>query len=125
MRPNNTQIVKGTIVANVTGPVAVVWINGAVRASWQIVTSGTGIVNGVYKLQVSNDKPVGAFPENFIPTNWNDVASATATVNVSTPTAFMIPFQELSYEYARIFFTDSSSGAATGSTLIDMKSIAF
>lgn len=122
MRPNRATIVKPGQAANVSANVGVVYADCMVRASWQIVTSDA--VNGAFKVQASNDMPVGVAINAFVPTNWNDITSATVTLS-GTGLVGLIPSQELSYAYLRIVFTDASGGTSAGSYSINMSSIGF
>ncbi len=127
MRPNNATVVTAqptNATINLTNSNGhVIWSNGIVRASFQAAVSA-GTVNGALKVQASNDKPTGAMPENFIPTNWNDISGATVTI-ATAATSYMIPYQELCYEYLRLVYTDASGGTATSTITVQMKSIAF
>ncbi len=88
-----------------------------VRISGQAVVSSGSFV-GSFTLQVSNDKPVGQFPSQFQPTNWNSIGSTTILANASTSAtvkSFMFPQTEVCYSYGRIVYTDGSAAAALGS----------
>lgn len=95
------------------------------RISGQAVVSSGSFV-GSFTLQVSNDNPVGAFPGQFQPTNWNTLGSTTilAACSVSaTVKSFMFPQTELCYTYGRIVFTDLSAAASLGSYNFNIKAM--
>lgn len=132
MFANNSLISPTASVAgNASSNSKNVWADSIARASFQVATLGTGVINGTFQLQGSNDQAVGAPAGQFNPINWTNIGPAS-TVNVATPTAVYLLAAaaglqniETSYEYMRVVFTDASSGAATGTFSIRMKSIGF
>lgn len=65
-------------------------------------TSGAA---GTLKIQASNDHPVAA---GAVPTNWNDIPSAT--IAVTGAGSFLVPKVDLCYEYIRIVYTNTGAG---------------
>jgi len=66
---------------------------------------------GTLKLQASNDDSEAA---NFVPVNWSDIPGAT--IAVAGAGAYLIPNQEICYEYIRAVYT--STGAGTISVVL-------
>lgn len=75
---------------------------------------GTGSAAGTMKLQASNDNPLSG---GNVPTNWNDIPSAT--VSVSGAGSYLIPKTDICYEYVRVVYTNSG----TGTIAVNFKSI--
>ena len=74
---------------------------------------GDATAAGSIKLQASNDF-LNASPTSqgsFVPTNWVDIPSATATVTAGAKT--LIPATEIAYRYVRIVFTQTTPGSTT------------
>lgn len=120
MRPSNSLIVNGAIgsASFNSGPV---WAYDIVRCSVQ-VSVPTGGVNGSLQLQASNDQFQGVPPNQFQPTNWSNVGTASVTFSTtSTAKTFLIVETECCYEYLRVAFTDSTGGAGTGALTVRMK----
>lgn len=73
----------------------------------------TGTPTGSLKLQASNDPetndsvPLSGAP----PTNWTDVANSTVAVSAAGNTMWNVA--DVAYNYVRVIYTDSSSGAST------------
>ncbi len=100
----------------------VVWAGSIVRASFQI-TVGSGSAVGTLQLQASNDQSSGLPANQFLPTNWNNVGTASVSCSTTaTSRSFLIVSTECSYEYLRCAWTDSSGGAANGLVSIRMVS---
>lgn len=82
---------------------------------WGAQVISTGTVGGNFKIQVSFD-PVAQANATFLktgaPTNWTDLASSsqTTTTNGNVYWTYEWP----GYNWARIVFTDTSSGSNTG-----------
>lgn len=118
MLPSNSALINA-VAANANINSTIAWADKIVRASFQVSTTGTAA--GSLQVQVSNDIAVGAYPNKFIPTNWGNLGSA---LSVTTgPAVFFISETEMSYEYIRVVYTDSTSGAATGTITVRMKSM--
>jgi hypothetical protein len=75
-------------------------------ASLQVVTTGTAA--GSVKLQVSND-------DNGSVTNWSDLTGAT--VSVSGANVYLIPAQNMSYQYVRAVYTVTSGTGTITATM--------
>lgn len=118
MNPNNNVVIPVTL-ANTNINSSVQWSDKIVRASFQIVA--TGDAAGSLQLQVSNDQAVGKPAYQYVPTNWSNLGSA---VVIAGGTIYLIAETEMSYEYLRLVYTDSSSGASTGTVAARMKSMA-
>lgn len=72
--------------------------------SLQAIVAGGSSPTGTIKLQSSNDPcPPGNLPNNFTPTNWSDIASATASF--SADGVVVIPKTDLCYRWIRIVVT--------------------
>jgi hypothetical protein len=84
--------------------------------SAQVVATGTAAAT--VKIQASNDNPVSGTGQ--APTNWTDIASASATVS-GAGTA-LIPKTDLCYQWIRVSVS-SSSGA--GNLQVNVKVIGF
>lgn len=81
-----------------------------------IATFSDGSAAGTLKVQISNDAPPfsGLQPEQFVPTNWVDLASAT--VSVASGGTVVIPKTDISYQYMRLVWTRS---AGSGTFLVN------
>ena len=122
MRPNNS-LITNNISNSASFNSGVVWANDIVRSSFQIVC-GSGSAAGLAQLQASNDIAVGLPPNQFIPTNWSNVGTASVLCSTTASNrAFLITETECSYEYLRVQWTDLSGGSANGLVSIRMKSI--
>lgn len=117
MRPNNSLIIPSQ-VANLSINSTPVWADCIVRASVQAVVTGT--VNGAIQLQVSNEQAFGAPANQFVPTNWSDLGSS---IPLTSAGSYSIPLFESSYEYLRVVYADASSGSATGTVAVRIKSM--
>jgi len=117
MRPNTATVMQVSVssaASTYTSSTIFGW--DIIRCSYQVI--GSGSFNGTFKLQGSNQKPVGAKPQlQFTPTAWNDLGSSSAITASTTASIknFITPIQEVCYAYYQIVFTDASSGLATGS----------
>jgi hypothetical protein len=84
-------------------------------ASCQAVATGT--IAGTLKLQVSNDPASG----NVTPTNWTDLSGATVPIT-GTAGTFLIPYQQLCYQWVRAVFT-ASGGTGTLTANMTMQGV--
>ncbi len=77
-------------------------------ASVQCVATGSSSA-GACKLQGSNDFPAqqGVFAANFTPTNWTDIASATATI--AGATAILVPVTPICHQWLRVVTTQTAA----------------
>lgn len=73
----------------------------------------TGSATGTLKLQVSND-------DNGSPTNWSDLTGAT--VSVSGAGVYLIPAQNMSYQFIRAVYTAASG---TGTITVNAHMVGF
>jgi len=123
MRPSNS--LMGNPLGGATSSSSnAMWATDIVRASFQIYINGP--LSGTFKIQASNDQAQGVPASQFAPSNWVTIGS-TASIVASTTSAastFLFPAIEVSYEYLRINYTDSSSGSANGSVSMRMKTLA-
>lgn len=71
----------------------------------------TATPTGTLKLQASSDPEEFGPPNNFIPTNWTDVANSS--VSISASGNFMWNVFDVSYNWARMVYTDASGGTST------------
>lgn len=119
MRPSTSTVLR-TSISSASSVYNSTTVYGwdIVRCSYQ-ATVGSGSLSGTFKLQASNDLPVGLPPNQFTPTNWNDIASSSVVVASSTASirSFITPIQEVCYSYYRVVFTDASSGTLSSVTV--------
>lgn len=84
-----------------------------------IISSTTGAgINATAQLQVSNDPII-----KDSPSNWISLTGKLLTIN-GTDSEIIEKF-DVSYNWGRIVFTDSSGGTATGTSVIRTKTIGF
>lgn len=113
MRPSNSLIVNGVSCSN-TFNSNVVWATDIVRCSFQMTVS-SGRCAGSFKLQGSNDFATGLPPNQFNPTNWNDIGSTSVSCSsTATARSFLSPAVDIGYEYVRGVWSDASGGSADG-----------
>lgn len=82
---------------------------------YSIAANISGTPNGIIKLQASNDPATDETPPSGVPfptpTNWADIERSTFTVTTSGTTMWNV--YDVAYNYVRVVYTDSSSGAST------------
>lgn len=110
MKPNNQPNISA--LANMSTDGAVIPTVQVFQCSAQLVATGSAA--GTLKLQFSND----VVPTPVAPTNWNDITDAT--VSVAGIGSYGIEKTELCYNYIRAVYTDSSSGMATGTVVVQV-----
>ncbi len=71
----------------------------------------TGTPTGNFKLQASNDPYVSNPTSLQLPTNWTDVADSTFTVTAAGNVMWNV--ENPMYNWVRVVYTDTSSGAST------------
>lgn len=124
MRPSTSTVMTVTAASNsATSSTIFGW--DIIRCSYQVIGSGT--FSGSFKLQGSNQQPVGGKPQlQFTPTAWNDLGSSSMITASTTASIknFITPIQEVCYSYYQIVYTDLSGGTATGSFQIRFNSFA-
>lgn len=122
MRPNNSLVVSNLSTGTASFVSSAFWIQDVVRASFQ-VTLASGSFTGAFTIQASNDQPVGKFPNQYEPTNWNTLGSVTVVCSsgAATGTTFLIQGVETCYEYGRVQYTAANGGVAQGSANVRMK----
>lgn len=82
-----------------------------VSASFQAVF-GDVTAAGTIKVQASNDPSTARYnSNNFQPTNWSDIPSATATVTAGVAPIIIIP--NVVHEWLRVVYTRTSGGSTT------------
>lgn len=115
MRPSNQMIANTNSSGSFSSAVVYAW--DIVRASFQAnVTAGS--INGTFQVQGSNQNASGASPQTFIPTQWNNISSATVVASSSaTQSSFLILPIECSYNYLRVNYTPAVA-ALVGSVTI-------
>lgn len=124
MRPNNYTALNGLSAATVQNSLA---IDGSqlYACSVQGILAGGGSNVGTLKIQSSDDPPylctVGT-SGNLIPTNWNDIASASVTFSGNG--SMTIPKTDLCYQWIRIVYTQTS-GTGVNTITANVKTIAF
>lgn len=82
-------------------------VNQIVSASFQIVTTDATAA-GTFKLQFSNDLPT-TDRQNFVPTNWTDIPSASAVMAAGVAPGIVIA--NMAFSYIRVSFTRSAGAA--------------
>lgn len=87
--------------------------------SGQIVFTDVA-ATGTAKLQFSNDFSNNGDLGSFVPTNWNDIPSATVTVTVGSTNA--IPMVDVCYQWIRLVWTRT---AGAGTLIATIKSNGF
>lgn len=107
MRNYPVNILKGADNISVTG--SSFFVGQAVAASFTNVFGDTG-ADGSIKIQGSNDIPVGD-PTQFVPTNWNDIPSASSTIASGVGPAIVLP--TMNFQYIRAIYTSVSGGTTT------------
>lgn len=114
MIPNNNPLFTSLAALNdqTSGPQ---WSEKIVRASFQLVTTDAS-ADGTIQVQASNDQAYGAPANQFQPTNWNNLGSP---VTVSGLGSFLIPEFECSYEYLRLVWLSTATGAQTVAPIAD------
>lgn len=113
MRANNNILLNAVSPASNQVSVAQ-WSDNIVRASFQLVATGTAA--GTIQIQGSNDQAVGAPANQFQPTNWSNVGSAVTVTGIG---AYLVPEIEMSYEYLRLSYVSTATGAMTVSPIAD------
>lgn len=101
MRYYNDPIMSATVAASGTTNGTALVVQLARFVSAQAVVTSTA--NGTLKIQVSNDDGVS-------PTNWSDLTGAT--VSIAGAGSYLIPAQNMSYQWLRVVYT-ASSGSGT------------
>lgn len=103
MRTNN-ELVANNVLSSGTSFSNVMLSEQWIRTSFQI-TCGSGSLVGTFTVQGSNDKPVGTPPNQFSPTNWNNIGSSQQVVcSFSVGTCALIPYFDTCYHWHRIQF---------------------
>lgn len=101
MHKVNVNVLSGAATGSITG--AKIDSNQLMAASFQVVT-GDVAVAGTVKIQASNDICNDQYqPDQFTPTNWSDIPSATSTVAAGVGP--LITINQLSYRWMRVVFT--------------------
>lgn len=111
MRYYNDPVMSATVSASGTTNGTAVNVQLARFASVQAVVTSTA--NGTLKLQVSND-------DNGSATNWSDLTGAT--VSISGANTYLIPAQNMSYQWIRAVYTASSG---SGTIVVNMHVVGF
>ncbi len=115
MRPFNSQFLTSGVTGSGSFSISSsIYADSIVRASFQFTVSSGSCV-GTFQIQGSNDQAVGIPANQFTPTNWSTITSASVSCSTTALSkVFMILPIETSYEYMRVQFTDGSAGAANG-----------
>ena len=108
MRSLNFQLMNALNIA-MAPQSAIVWSPNLFRVSVQCVFTGSS-PDGSIQLQGSNDCTTSN-PNSFTPTNWSNIGSS---VSVSGTGIYLIPEQEICYEYVWLIYTQvSGTGTIT------------
>jgi len=121
--PNNCPIAIN-FPSQTSSATGVIWSQKIVRASFQVVV-GSGSLTGTFNLQASNDfaEGNGAFPNQFIPTNWSTVGTTSVICSSTGANAtFLLSSTEMSYEYLRLQYVAGNSGNTPGLYTVRIKS---
>lgn len=114
MRPSNSLIASNGLSGTASFVSSVVWGWDIVRFSVQVTVSSGSMV-GTFQMQGSNDQAQGLPPNQFQPTNWNNIGTSSVVASSSaTALSFLIIATESSYEYLRLRYVDGSAGASLG-----------
>lgn len=94
-----------------------------VRTSFQIACTAGGI-NGTFSVQGSNDIAVGVPPNQFIPTNWNNIGSSQSVVcSFSVGTCALIPWFDTCYKYHRLIYAAVGGTAGSFSARAEVRAL--
>jgi hypothetical protein len=107
MRNVVTIALSATDDGNQTG--LAIWAAQLVSASFQGILSDN-IATGSFKIQASNDRPPDGSLTAFVPTNWADIPSATATF---ANQAGLVTIGQMAYQWVRVVFTSTLAGSGT------------
>ena len=116
MRNYPVQVMSAVNTSTQTG--SAFFVGQAAAASF-VITNGDTSAAGTVKIQGSNDLPVGD-PNQFVPTNFNDIPSATSTIASGVGPAIVLP--TMNFQYIRAVFTRSGGGTTT--IVINMSALA-
>lgn len=83
---------------------------------YSIAFNVTGTPTGTVKLQASNDPETNDTIPLPAPANWVDIANSSFSLTASGETMWNV--QYVAYNYVRVVYTDSSSGASTATVNI-------
>lgn len=108
MRITNAVIATGANTGSVTG--SAIDSNQLYQASFQVVNGDVTAV-GTVKIQMSNDVCTQN-ANNFTPTNWTDIASASVAVAAGVA-ANPIEIANMKYRWIRAVYTRTSGGSTT------------
>lgn len=107
MRNVSAELTLGTADADRTS--GKIDCNQLVNMSVQTIITGGTTAAGTMKVQGSNDLPSNNNRQDFTPTNWSDVPSATATVTAGV--APLIVLSNVACQWVRVVFTRSAGVA--------------
>lgn len=108
MRNSQVVILSGVNSGSITG--IAYDVNQIISASFQVV-NGDATAAGTVKLQASNDVCSSGNRQNFTPTNWSDIPSATSTV--ASGVGPMIIIATMNFSFIRAIYTRTSGGSTT------------
>lgn len=106
---NNNLILDGTdMTANIVS--SPIYVGNIINYSIQLVY--TGAPNGAFDIQVSNDKVDSIKDvESSDITNWTTLTTLSETVTTAGNLIIEVP--DITYQWIRLIWTDSTSGAST------------
>lgn len=112
MKTNNKQISTAQPM-NVSSNSPAVPLKNVYLYSMAAIVTGTP--TGTIKLQASNDPETnstmpGGIPQP-LPINWVDIANSSFSLSAAGETMWNVT--DVAYNYVRVVYTDSSSGAST------------
>lgn len=108
MRVVSTVALSAVNTATVTSTV-VLDANQIVNCTFQTIM-GDATAAGAVKVQGSNDNPTTE-RQNFTPTNWSDIPSATSTI--ASGVGPLIVISNISCQWFRVVYTRASGGSST------------
>lgn len=83
--------------------------NQLISASFQCIFADTTAA-GTFKLQASNDLATNT-AQNFVPTNWTDIPTQTATI--TSGASALLTINQVTYRWIRAVYTRTSGGTTT------------
>ena len=121
MRMLQETIISAGDIAGAPAPVsAAIDASQIYSISAQVVMTGSS-PTGTLKLQASNDKINAAnLALDTVPTNWSDIPNAS--VAISATGAFLVPKTDLSYQWVRALWVQTSG---TGTVTVNIKTVGF
>lgn len=103
-------------------------INGAAINASQLINASFQIYNGdvsaegTVKIQGSNDlPPAGQLAGGYVPTHWGDIPNATSAIAAGVGPLILI--SNMSFQWVRAVFTNTTPGSTTMSVVMNAQGI--